>query len=238
MLEVKDIAFAYSSRPVLGGVTFSVSPGEVVAVTGANGAGKTTLLKVLALLSAPVGGTVKFNGVDVFRRPIRYLRQVGYLPESLALYEDMTVKDYLKYRAALKGELSKRIRRRIGEAIQLTGLKNESRTAIRRLSPGVKKRVALADAILLRPRLLLLDDFLSGTDAELRDSAGELLRSAAAFSAVVVTGHELEEFAGWATRFLVLSGGVIAADIPAEGLSLKELKEKIAASRSGRRGGR
>jgi ABC-2 type transport system ATP-binding protein len=234
VLEVKDISFAYPGRPVLGGVTFSVSPGEVVAVVGANGVGKTTLLRVLAMLAAPDRGTVRLDGQDAFGRPIRYLRQVGYLPEKPALYEDMTVKGYLKYRAALKGELSKRMRRRIGEAVELAGLGGEIRTPVRLLSAGMKKRVALADAFLLRPRVLLLDDFLAGIDRDMRRSVGELLAGAAAFSSVVVTGHELDDFVKWTTRFLVLKNGAVAADMPVAGRPEDELRRELDRAMAGR----
>lgn len=89
------------------------------------------------------------------------------------------------------------------------------RSPIRGLSAGEKKRVALADALLLRPRLLLLDDFLAGLDCAMRKVAGEILANAAAFSSVVATGHEIDDFAGWASRFLVLRDGVIADSISA-----------------------
>ena len=117
MFEVRNIAFSYA-RPVLRDVSFVVSPGETVAVLGANGAGKTTLFRILATLAVPDAGRVISDGQDAFAAPIRYRRQLGYLPERTALYEDMTVKDYLSYRASLKGEPSRRIRRRIGEAVQ------------------------------------------------------------------------------------------------------------------------
>lgn len=217
MLEVSAISFSYPHRRVLESVSFSAGRGEVVAVTGRNGAGKTTLLRVLSLLAVPASGSVRLDGQCAFSRPLRYLRQTGYLPEKPALYEDMTVKGYLKYRAALKGELSKRVRRRLGESIELARLQREADTPIGMLSAGLKKRVALADAFLLRPRLLLLDDLLAGLDGEMRASAGEIIADAAAFSAVVVTGHEIGELAGFADRFLVLENGVVTADVPVEG---------------------
>ena len=95
MFEVRNIAFTYRSEPVLRDVSFVVSPGEAVCVVGANGAGKTTLLKVLATLAVPDSGIVIVDGQNALARPIKYRRQLGYLPERIALYEDMTVKEYL-----------------------------------------------------------------------------------------------------------------------------------------------
>ena len=199
MLEVRNIAFSYSREPVLRDVSFVVSPGEVVSVVGANGAGKTTLLRILATLAVPDSGLVIADGSNAFALPIRYRRQIGYLPENPALYEDMTVKEYLSYRADLKGEPSKRVRR----------------------------RVALADALLLRPRILLLDDFLAGLDREMRSAAGAILSEAAAFSSVIVTGHEIEDFAKWTTRFLVLRDGVVAATVSSAGGDAAGLVSKV-----------
>jgi ABC-2 type transport system ATP-binding protein len=213
MFEVDSLSFSYSGRHVLRNVAFKVAPGEVVAVAGANGAGKTTLLKCLARIVVPQAGSVLLDGQDVEMRSLKYFRQLGYLPEKVALYEDMTVKGYLKYRAALKGEPTKRIRRRVSEAVERCRLAEVVDRPIRVLSAGLRKRVALADAILLRPKVLLLDDFLSGVDREFREYAGELLADAASYSCVIVTGHEIEAFSNWAKRFLVLKSGSVAADI-------------------------
>ena len=227
MLEVRNLAFTYRSQPVLRDVSFVVSPGETVSVVGANGAGKTTLLRVLATLAVPDSGTVMTDGQDALSRPMRYRRQIGYLPERVPLYDDMTVKDYLHYRAMLKGEPAKRVRRRVSEAVEICRIGDLTRTSIRWLSSGLRKRVALADALLLRPRVLLLDDFLAGLDDEMRQSAGEILSNAAAFSSVIVTGHELGDFARWTSRFLVLRGGVIAATVDATGLDADVLTARV-----------
>lgn len=227
MLEVRNLAFTYRGSPVLRDVSFVASPGEVVSIIGANGVGKTTLLRILATLAVPESGMVLDDGADVFARPLRYRRQLGYLPEHPAPYADMTVKEYLNYRAALKGEPSKRIRRRVGESAELCQITDILRTPIGRLSAGLAKRVALADALLLRPRVLLLDDFLAGLDHELRAAAGAILSSAAAFSSVIITGHELEDFAKWTTRFLVLRNGIISSTIATAGVAPEVLRDRI-----------
>ncbi|MBR4476819.1 MAG: ABC transporter ATP-binding protein [Kiritimatiellae bacterium] len=230
MLDVRNIAFTYRKQPVLRDVSFVVSPGEAVAVVGANGAGKTTLLKILATLAVPDSGQVRSEGRSIYSRSLDYRRQMGYLPEIVALYDDMTVKEYLIYRARLKGEPSKRIRRRIGEASEMCRVADILRKPIRNLSAGLKKRVALADALLLRPRVLLLDDFLAGLDSGMRDAAVEIISEAAAFSSVIVTGHEVEDLARWATRFLVLRDGVISATIGAAGVEPSVVKSRVAAA--------
>lgn len=227
MIEVRNLAFSYCRRQVLRDVSFVVSPGETVSIVGANGAGKTTLLRVLATLAVPDSGSVMTDGQDALSRPLRYRRQIGYLPERVALYEDMTVRDYLYYRAALKGEPAKRVRRRVSEAIEMCRIGDQTRTMIHWLSAGMRKRVALADALLLRPRVLLLDDFLAGLDHDMRAAAGDMLSNAAAFSSVIVTGHELWDFAKWTSRFLVLRDGVIAAKVETAGLDRDVLRERV-----------
>ena len=236
MLEVRNISFTYRRDKVLRDVSFVASPGEVVTIVGANGAGKTTLLKILATLQLPDSGTVMMDGVDAFARPLRYRRQLGYLPERIALYDDMSVKEYLRYRARLKGEPAKRVRRRVTEAVELCQIGDVLRTPIAALSAGQRKRVAIADAMILRPRVLLLDDFLSGLDGSMRSATGALLSSAVAFSSVIVTGHELEDLAKWTTRFLVLRDGVISASVETAGLEIPVLRERLAVAMEG--GGR
>lgn len=234
MVEVRNIAFSYRKQQVLRDVSFVVSPGEVVSIVGDNGVGKTTLLRVLATLAIPDSGTVMLDGIDALLRPLRYRRQIGYLPEKVALYDDMTVKEYLRYRARLKGEPGKRVRRRVGEAAEMCQVTDFMRMPIGALSAGLRKRVALADALLLRPRVLLLDDFLAGLDRSMRSAAGTILSNAAAFSSVIVTGHEIEDFAHWTTRFLVLKGGVIASSVEATGLDLPKLRERLDLAMKGR----
>ncbi len=207
MLEVKHISFFWGRSPLLDDVSFTVAPGETVALVGANGAGKTTLLRILAGVCLPSSGTVVADAADMLRAPLRYRRLLGYLPESAAVEPGMTVKDYLKYRANLKGEMQKKIRHRVLEAMELCGLSARADTRVDNLSQGLRKRVALAEAILLRPRFLLLDDLLAGLDAESRLSVGRILRSVSSFAATVVSGHELDELEELATKFLVLKDG-------------------------------
>ena len=227
MIEVRNLAFSYPRKSILRDVSFVVSPGEVVSVVGANGVGKTTLLKILATLAVPDSGTVMMDGTDALSHPLRYRRQIGYLPEKVSLYDDMTVKHYLHYRAKLKGEPSKRVRRRVSEAAELCQIVPYLSESIRTLSAGLCKRVVLADALLLRPRVLLLDDFLSGLDQGMRETAGAILSNAAAFSSVIVTGHEIEDFSRWTTRFLVLRGGIVSSSVDATGLEPQTLRDRL-----------
>lgn len=227
MLEVRNLSFSYRSAEVLKDVSFFASPGEIVSIVGGNGVGKTTLMRILATLIVPDGGSIVSDGLNVFEHPVRYRRQVGYLPENPVPYEDMTVKEYLSYRSLLKGEPSKRVRRRVNEASELCRVDGLLRKTIGLLSSGQKKRVALADALLLRPRVLILDDFLAGLDTEMRELSGRILSEAAAFSSVIVSGHELADFSRWTTRFLVLKEGVISSVITSAGVDPLALEARV-----------
>ena len=233
MYEVRNLAFSYRGRQVLRDVSFVVSPGEIVSVAGSNGAGKTTLLKILATVLEPDSGRIFVEGADALARPVKYRRQLGYMPENPALYGDMTVKSYLEYRAALKGEKDKRIRRRVSEAVEICQIGDMLKSRVAPLSFGMKRRVSFADAILMRPKILLLDDFLAGLDSSARESAGAWLSTVAAFSSVVVTGHEIEDFARWSTRILVLSQGEVSATVEAAGASGDEVVRRTLAALKG-----
>lgn len=209
MLEVQHISFFWGAKPLLEDVSFSVAPGETAVLAGANGAGKTTLIKILAGLCVPSSGAVIADGLDTFAQPLRFRRMLGYLSESAASEYDMRVCKYLRYRANLRGEMSKKIRHRVAEAMELCGLESVADSRIGTLSPGLRKRVALADAVLLRPRILLLDDLLAGLDPVTRASFGRILAAVSTFAAVLVSGHELDELAQWASKFYVLRDGHI-----------------------------
>jgi len=222
MLEAKNISFAYGRDHVFSAASFSVGPGEAVALVGANGAGKTTLLRVLAGLLMPSTGHVYADGSDIFTHPLRYRRMLGYLPESAPVEPGLTVRTYLRYRASLKGEQKRRLRHRVDEAMETCGLGDVADVSTDLLSAGQRKRVALADALILRPRVLLLDDVLAGLDVKTRAVLAATLSSSTSFASVVVAGHELSDLGRFAKRFFVLKDGTLyeAADVAAAGKAL------------------
>jgi ABC-2 type transport system ATP-binding protein len=207
MLEVNHITFSYGNHAVLDDVTFDVAPGEIVALTGANGAGKTTLLRLLACLLMQDSGTIRLDTVDPLVRPVKYRRGIGYLSEHCPLYSEMTVEGYLTYRVKLKGERSLRVRRRVSETLEQCGLDEARKTRVRLLSHGYRKRLGLADALIMHPKLLLLDDPLAGLDMPHRKKTAAVLTAASARAAVVLAGHEIQEMLEWCTRFIVLYRG-------------------------------
>ncbi len=227
MLDVQHIAFSFDRKHVLRDVTFSVSAGEIVGILGANGTGKTTLLKVLATCLMQDAGTISLDEIDPLATPLRYRKRIGYLPETSPLYPEMEVGEYLTYRAALKGERFLRIKRRVKEVLNICGLDAVSRTRIKDLSLGFRKRAGLADVLLRRPTLMLLDDLLPGMDAVHRKKAAEILTVSAPRAAIVLTGHELHELAGICTRFILLESGTVAKSLAAASLPRPALEAML-----------
>ena len=209
MLKIDHISFSYGKKQVLKDITFDVAPGEIVALVGANGAGKTTLLRILSFVLMQDEGNVLLDGVDPLLRPVKYRKWIGYLSERAPLYQEMTVEQYLRYRLRLRGERVLRERRRLKGALELFDLEDVRRCEIGSLSHGYKKRIGLADALMLHSRVLLLDDPLAGLDVGRRRKIGSVLTALSAHSAILLAGHEIGEMLEWCTRFVVLKDGEV-----------------------------
>ncbi len=233
MLELNAVTFQYAPGQGVNDVTLSVAPGEVVGVVGGNGAGKSTLLGLIAAALVPQEGSVQLAITDLAGRTrrwksesgIAYRRRVGYLTELAPVYEEMSVWAYLRFRAKLRGEHFLRIKRRVMEAIERCGLMNHRKVSIRRLSYGLRRRVALAEALLTLPVVLVLDDPFAGIDAPLRAEFATIIKDVSARSHVFISGHDPLLLQACCTRFLVVEEGQIVADKPDAATALAWLTE-------------
>jgi ABC-2 type transport system ATP-binding protein len=194
-------------------VSFQAASGDVVGVLGPNGAGKTTLLRLAACYLQPTRGVIRLNGLDSFRQSLAFRAQLGYLPERCPLYDDMTVGEYLNYRANLKGFTFGKARHRAREMADQLGLGDLRGRLLGTLSFGCRRRTAMADALLHAPRLLLLDDPIANVDPLECEHMAACVTRAARHAAVLVTGHALEQLGTFCTRFLVLRAGQVVADV-------------------------
>ena len=158
MISVSQLTKSYAGRVAVDGISFEVAPGEIVGFLGPNGAGKSTTMRILSGYMPPTSGTATVGGKDVFRESLAVRSQVGYMPENAPLYLEMAVKEYLHFRGALKGLSGKDLRVRTGEVMELCGVTEVRRRLIGNLSKGYRQRVALADALIHRPPLLILDE--------------------------------------------------------------------------------
>jgi len=216
MIEVNQLTKRYARHEAVRGISFSVKRGEIVGFLGPNGAGKTTTLRMLTGYLPPTSGTATIADFDIFRQSIEARRKIGYMPENVPLYEDMRVREYLKFRAQLKGLSNSDSRRRVGDVIDTCGLEGVRRKMIKTLSKGYRQRVGLADALVHDPELLILDEPTNGLDPNQIRQIRELIRQLAVTHTVLVSTHILSEVEMICNRVIIIDGGVIkAADTPA-----------------------
>lgn len=210
MIEVEGLSKAYGATLALDEITFSVEAGELVGFLGKNGAGKTTTMRILTGALGASHGTAKINGYDVEQSPREVKASVGYLPEIPPLYVDMTVRAYLRYAARLKGVDDPKAA--VDKIIDRVGLATVSHRVIGHLSKGYKQRVGIAQAIVHSPRVLILDEPLSGLDPaqrrEIRDLVAELARGE---TTVLLSTHVLPEIEAICDRVIVLDQGKLVA---------------------------
>ncbi len=216
MIEVNQLTKRYARHEAVRGISFSVARGEIVGFLGPNGAGKTTTLRMLTGYLPPTAGSASIAGFDIFRQSIEARRKIGYMPENVPLYDDMRVREYLKFRAQLKGLSGGDTRRRVGEVIDTCGLGNVRRKMIRTLSKGYRQRVGLADALVHDPELLILDEPTNGLDPNQIRQIRELIRQLGQSHTVLISTHILPEVEMTCNRVIIIDGGQIkAADTPA-----------------------
>lgn len=216
MIEVANLTKRYARHEAVRDISFSVERGEIVGFLGPNGAGKTTTLRILTGYLPPTSGTATIAGFDIFRQSIDARRKIGYMPENVPLYEDMRVREYLRFRAQLKGLGNGDARRRVGDVIDTCGLTSVRRKMIKTLSKGFRQRVGLADALVHDPELLILDEPTNGLDPNQIRQIRELIRRLADSHTVLVSTHILSEVEMICNRVIIIDGGAIkAADTPA-----------------------
>lgn len=212
MIEVSNLQKAYGPIVALAGVSFSISANEIVGLLGPNGAGKTTIMKILTGYLQPDGGEASVGGLDVVENALEVQSQIGYLPESAPLYPELTVQSYLQMMANLRHIPEADQRARLSYAIQSVGLQAQMTRLIGELSKGYRQRVGLAQAILHRPKLLILDEPTLGLDPTQIVEMRALIRRLAQESTILFSTHILPEVEALCNRVIILMNGEIKAD--------------------------
>ena len=211
MIEINNLYKYYGDQKAVGPLSATIEKGQIVGLLGLNGAGKTTTLRVLACDLLPTSGTVKVGGIDVVERPDEVRKRIGYLPDTPPLYGEMTVREYLTYCARLHGVARADLEKRVSEAIELTEVVDQADQIISSLSHGFRQRVGIAQAIVHRPELVVLDEPISGLDPVQIVEMRELVRSLRGEHTVIVSSHILHEISETCDLILVIRDGQIVA---------------------------
>lgn len=212
MLEVQSLTRRFGSTTAVKDVSFGIGHGEIVGLLGHNGAGKTTIMRMLCGYLEPSAGRIALEGESVADNPRRIQRILGYLPENLPVYPEMLVADYLDYAATLKGIARGERMAAVREALAATDLKEKALEPIGILSRGFKQRVGVAQAVMGRPRLLVLDEPTNGLDPGQTGHMRELIRELARHSTVLLSTHIMQEVSAVCDRVLMLRNGKLALD--------------------------
>lgn len=211
MIEVRDLCKYYGSFRAVERLSFSVGEGEVVGFLGPNGAGKTSTFRVLTCYHPATSGKATVAGHDVLTDSMRARRQIGYLPESVPLYLEMRVREYLRFRGKLRG-LDREVReKRIAEVSERCWIRDVIDRPIGQLSKGYRQRVGLADTLLHNPRVLILDEPTIGLDPVQIRETGELIRELATSHTVMLSSHILPQVEATCQRMIIINKGRLVA---------------------------
>jgi len=215
MIRVQDLTKRYVGRTAVDHISFEVEKGEIVGFLGQNGAGKTTTIRILTGYLPPSSGFASIAGHDVFRDSLEARRRIGYMPENVPLYTEMRVREYLGFRAALKGLRGREVRRAVEDVMNLCGLTEMRKKMIGALSKGFRQRVGLADALVHSPELLILDEPTNGLDPNQIRRVRELIKRLGLKHTIFLSTHILSEVEVTCDRVIILDRGKIkACDTP------------------------
>ena len=221
MIEVEQLSKTYGPIRAIEDVSFVVEKGEILGFLGPNGAGKSTTMRILTCFMPPTSGTARIAGYDIFADSLQVRRRLGYVPENAPLYTDMPVVSFLKFAAEVKG-LSRRERlRQIGQVMDDCGIKDVQQRYIGKLSKGYRQRVALAQALLGNPDVLILDEPTIGLDPRQIIDIRQLIKGLAGQKTVILSTHILPEVSMTCQRVIIINRGrLVAVDTP-ENLTTK-----------------
>ncbi len=221
MIEVKGLTKIYGQHEAARDITFSVAPGEVVGFLGPNGAGKTTTMNMLTGYLSPTAGTASIGGHDVLEEPREVKRLIGYLPETPPLYPEMTVVQFLRFVARIKGTPPAGRKADLERILELTGIRDMRDRLIRNLSKGYKQRVGLAQALVGSPPVLILDEPTIGLDPRQIIEIRNLVRDLGREHTIILSSHILPEVTAVCGRVIIVHRGRIVASDTIGNLSRK-----------------
>jgi ABC-2 type transport system ATP-binding protein len=226
VIRVQHLTKRFGDRVAVDDVSLEIRPGEIIGFLGPNGAGKSTTLRMLTGFLRPSAGSISIGGVDAIAQPVKARSLLGYLPESVPLYGELRVEEYLTFRARLKGVPGRQVKTRVGAALELANVADVRHRIIRQLSKGYRSRVGLADALVADPPLLILDEPTAGLDPNQIRQVRDLVRFMAGKKTVLLSTHILPEVESTCERVLIIDRGrVVGEGAPSE---LRTRSESVA----------
>ncbi|HAU29317.1 MAG TPA: ABC transporter ATP-binding protein [Rhodospirillaceae bacterium] len=224
IISVKDLIFDYPDKRAIKGISFELEPQSITAMVGPNGAGKTTILRNIAALDTPFSGSISIDGIDVLSNPRKAHEKIGFLQDFYGLYDLLTVADCLNYYASAHGVPCSLRKERILETARMLGLEDRLNQQAGNLSRGLRQRLAIAQAIIHRPAILLLDEPASGLDPEARIDLSRLLVSLRdSGMTILVSSHILVELEDYSTHMMIIDNGHL--------VDLREIRNSAATHR-------
>ena len=228
MIEAQGLTKYYGPVAAIRDVTFQVERGEVVGFLGPNGAGKSTTMRILTCYMPPTAGQAKIDGLDCFEQSLRVRQKIGYLPENVPLYADMTVAHFLRFAAGAKGVAGKQIDHEVQRVVGVCGLEKVSRRIIGHLSKGYRQRVGVAHALLNNPSVLILDEPTIGLDPAQIIEIRRLIQQLREDHTILLSSHILPEVAQICQRVLIINNGqIVATDTPSNLISQLQKSARI-----------
>lgn len=209
IIEVKNVTKRFNDKLVLDNVSYEVNKGEIFGFIGPNGAGKSTLINIMTSLLVPDSGTIKICGYDILEDPIKAKECIGYVPQDIALIEELTAYDNLEFFGALCGLKGKELKERITEALEVTGLVEKKKEKIKKFSGGMKRRLNIAAAIMHHPKVLIMDEPTVGVDPQSRNHIFNFTKNICKEwgTTVIYTSHYMEEVEELCKRVFIIDLG-------------------------------
>lgn len=222
MIEVEHLTKFYGDVRGIDDISFKIAKGEIVGFLGPNGSGKTTTMRILTCYMPQSSGTAKVAGFDVETQAMEVKRRIGYLPEHPPLYMEMKVRPYLGFAGRLRGMDRKKVKQRIEEVVTTCGLENVADRIIGQLSKGYRQRVGLAQALIHKPEILVLDEPTIGLDPKQNADIRSLIKGLAGNQTIILSTHILPEVSLTCQRVIIIHQGKIVADSRLEELTKEQ----------------
>ena len=215
MIEVKNITKKYGNFTAVDNINFKIEEGEIIGLLGPNGAGKSTTMNMITGYIEPTEGEIKIEGYDISKKPRKAKAQIGYMPEGVPLYSDLTVKEFVTYMAELKKVDKKTRKEKVEKINEQTGLKEVEKKLTRNLSRGYKQRVSMAGALVGEPKILILDEPTVGLDPKQITEIRELIKELGKTHTIILSSHILSEVSQICNKVIIINKGkIVAIDTP------------------------